>query len=162
MTRRLPFPMLWVLLLAMWLALNETVALAHVLMGALVATAGVVALARLGVPQVRLRKSRLAVELLLVVLADVVRSNVAVARIILQPRKAGRKSGFVHIPLRLRNPAGLAVLACIITSTPGTAWAGYDSSSGFLTLHILDLIDDAAWAPLIQDRYERRLIGLFE
>ena len=55
----------------------------------------------------------------------------------------------------MRNPVGLAALACIITSTPGTAWAGYDPSSGVLTMHILDLVDDETWVHTIKDRYER-------
>ena len=31
------------------------------------------------------------------------------------------------IPLELRDPGGLAALACIITATPGHAWARYDA-----------------------------------
>ncbi|WP_211242685.1 Na+/H+ antiporter subunit E, partial [Halopseudomonas bauzanensis] len=31
-------------------------------------------------------------------------------------------SQFIRIPLDLRDPHGLAVLACIINSTPGTVW----------------------------------------
>jgi multicomponent K+:H+ antiporter subunit E len=162
MTRRLPFALLWVSLLAMWLALNQTIALAHVLIGACVATAAVRSLAVLGAPRRRLAKFRCALALVAVVLADVVRSNLAVAAIVLHPRTRARTSGFVSIPLQLRDPAGLAVLACIITSTPGTAWAGYDASSGILTMHVLDLVDEAGWRRVIQGRYERRLREIFE
>jgi multicomponent K+:H+ antiporter subunit E len=56
----------------------------------------------------------------------------------------------------------LAVLACIITSTPGTAWAGYDPVSGLLRIHVLDLVDDATWVRTVKERYERRLMEIFE
>jgi len=71
------------------------------------------------------------------------------------------KEGFLDIPLTLRNPAGLAALACIITSTPGTAWAGYDATSGVLTMHVLDLVDAEAMRDTIRERYERRLMEIF-
>ena len=45
-------------------------------------------------------------------------------------------------PARATPSGGLAVLACIITATPGTAWAGYDARSSVLTIHVLDLVDD--------------------
>ena len=161
MKRRLPFPVLWALLLAMWLALNQTLAPAHVILGALVALGAGLALRVLQAPQVRLRTARAALELPWLVLADVVRSNVAVARIVLHPTTRNQTSGFVHIPLELRNPVGLAALACIITATPGTAWAGYDSTRSLLTMHILDLVDEETWIRTIKDRYERRLLEIF-
>jgi multicomponent K+:H+ antiporter subunit E len=162
MKRRLPFPLLWVLLVAMWLALNETLASAHLLLGAGVALAAILALSVLQEPQTRLRRPRLAAELLWLVLTDVVRSNIAVARIVLRIGTRKQTAGFLEIPLTLRNPVGLAALACIITSTPGTAWAGYDPGSGVLTMHVLDLVDDETWVRTIKDRYERRLVEIFQ
>jgi multicomponent K+:H+ antiporter subunit E len=162
MSRRLRFPVIWALLVFVWLALNGAVGAADVLIGVLVATLAVIALAAVETPRAGRVRVRLAVELLAVVLADVARSNLAVARIVLRPAARSRKAGFVTIPLRLRDPHALAVLACIITSTPGTAWAGYDSGTGVLTMHVLDLVDDADWAHVIRDRYERRLLELFE
>ena len=65
------------------------------------------------------------------------------------------------IPLDLRNPAGLAVLAIIITSTPGTVWAAYDPERKVFIMHVLDLIDEAAWRKTIKTRYERPLLEIF-
>ena len=90
------------------------------------------------------------------------RSNIAVARIVLHGGRRDRTAGFLDIPLELRDPAGLALLACIVTATPGTAWAGYDAERGVLTLHILDLIDEADWIRIIKGRYESRLMEMFE
>ena len=162
MKRWLPFPLLWVLLVAIWLGLNETLATAHLILGAFVALAAVLGLRLLQEPQTRLRRPRAAVELLWLVFTDVVRSNVAVALIVLRPGIRGRTAAFVEIPLQLRNPVGLAALACIITSTPGTAWAGYDPGSGVLAMHILDLVDEETWVRTIKDRYERRLMEIFQ
>jgi multicomponent K+:H+ antiporter subunit E len=162
MKRWLPFPLLWVLFVAMWLALNETLAAGDVILGAFAALAAVSGLHLRQEPQTRVRKPRVAIELLWLVFTDVVRSNIAVALIVLRPRMHGRKAGFVEIPLRLRNPVGLAALACIITSTPGTAWAGYNSQTGVLTTHVLDLVDEERWVRTIKDRYERRLVEIFQ
>ncbi len=60
------------------------------------------------------------------------------------------KSGFVTIPLELRNHYGLATLACIITSTPGTVWVSFDSAKGLLLIHVLDLVEEATWIQLIK------------
>jgi len=162
MKRWLPFPLLWALLVAMWLALNETLATAHLLLGAGVALTAVLGLHVLQEPQTRLRRPRIAAELVWLVLTDVVRSNIAVARIVIQGGTHEQTEGFLEIPLTLRNPVGLAALACIITSTPGTAWAGYNPGSGVLTMHILDLVDEETWVRTIKDRYERRLMKIFQ
>jgi multicomponent K+:H+ antiporter subunit E len=162
MKRWLPFPFLWALLVAMWLMLNETLDPAHLLLGAAIALAAVLGLRALQEPQTGFRRPRMATELLWLVFMDIVRSNVAVARIVIRPGTQRHTAGFVEIPLTLRNPVGLAALACIITSTPGTAWAGYNPQSGVLTMHVLDLVDEDAWVHTIQDRYEKRLMEIFQ
>lgn len=162
MKRWLPFPILTLLFLAMWLLLNDTLALGHVFTGAALALGTTLAYRRLQPPMARARRVRIAAQLLIAVLRDVVRSNFAVARIVLHRGARDTTSGFLDIPLSLRNPAGLAALACIITATPGTAWAGYDATRGILTLHILDLVDEATWRDLIKGRYERQLLEIFK
>lgn len=62
----------------------------------------------------------------------------------------------------MRNPFGLAALAVIITATPGTVWVDYDAGEGMLTIHVLDLVDEATWIGTIKHRYERRLMEIFE
>ena len=159
---RTQVPLLWLALLGMWLVLNGTLAPGQVLLGALAALAGVLGLATLQPLSTRARRPWAAVTLAGVVVLDVVRSNIAVAAIVLRRETRGRKAGFVAIPLEVRHPAALATLACIVTSTPGTSWANYDRGSGVLTLHVLDLVDDAAWVDTVKGRYERRLKEIFE
>ena len=156
-----PFPLLWLVLVAMWLALNDSLAPADVIIGALVAYVAVRGLAVLEPPGNRLLRPWTAVSLIVVVFADIVRSNVAVAKIVLAG-SIPRTDGFVDIPLDTRHPMALAGLACIVTATPGTSWAGFDSQSGVLTLHVLDNVDEAALVLTIKERYERRLMEIFE
>src|SRR5690606_147798 len=101
---------------------------------------------------------RLAVRVLL----DIIRSNIAVALIILRPGMRGRTAGFVRIPLTMRNPNALAVLACIITATPGTVWVDHEPDTGMLMIHVLDLIDENEWIHTITQRYETLLLEIFE
>jgi len=162
MKRWLPFPLLSLALLGTWLALNQTLAAGQLILGALIALGGGLALAMLQAPRGRVRRPLAIAELAWLVLVDIVRSNIAVARIVLHPGHRGQTSSFLEIPLELRDPAGLAVLACIITATPGTAWARYDSTRSILTIHILDLVDEGAWIRTIKGRYERRLLEIFE
>jgi multicomponent K+:H+ antiporter subunit E len=162
MRRSLPYAFVWALLVAMWLVLYETLAPGQWILGGAVAAAGVWGLRALQAPAIRLRRPRVAAALVWLVFVDIVRSNVAVGLIALHPGVRGRRAGFVRIPLALRDPVGLAALACIVTSTPGTAWAGYESRSGVLTLHVLDLVDEAYWVRTVRERYERRLKEIFE
>jgi len=149
-------------LTSLWLLLNQTLAPAQILLGAILSVAIAWAGANLRPLRARVRRLDVAAVLLLVVLRDILSSNIAVARIVLG-LTGGRKirSGFLQIPLDLRNPHGLAVLAAIVTSTPGTVWAGVSQDGSILTLHVLDLHDEASWIAVIKQRYESRLLRMF-
>ncbi|HEX7045761.1 MAG TPA: Na+/H+ antiporter subunit E [Burkholderiales bacterium] len=161
MKRWLPYPLLVLLLTGMWLLLNQTLDPGHVVLGAAVGIASARAYARLQTPDERVRW-RAVLPLAWLVLIDIVRSNIAVARIVLSLGARKQTSDFLDIPVELRSRAGLAVLACIITATPGTAWVRYDPERSVVTIHVLDLIDREAWIRTIKGRYERRLREIFE
>lgn len=160
--RRVP-PALTLVLVAMWLLLNNSAALANIVLGFIVAAALMLAAAQLRPVHPRLRRLWLAVPLVVKVLADIVRSNISVAMIVLGlVRRRRVRSGFVDIPLELRDPHALSMLAAIITSTPGTAWAGISADGSVLKLHVLDLKDESEWIRTIKERYERPLMRMFE
>jgi multicomponent K+:H+ antiporter subunit E len=162
MTWLLPHPLVSAGLLLLWLLLNQTISLGHILLGCAVALAGGWALYALRPPEALIGRPSAILQLVLRVGADIVRSNIAVARIVLGFGGRERTSGFVNIPLDLRDPYGLAALACIITSTPGTLWVKHDPATGVLTIHVLDLIDEGDWFRTIKGRYERLLLEIFE
>ena len=149
-------------MLATWLLLNGTWSTGQVLLGLVLTVVLLLLAAPLRPVRPRLRRPLLLLPLLATVLVDVLRSNVGVARVILG-RTGGRpvNSGFLDIPLELRDPHALAILAAIVTSTPGTAWAGLSVDGRTLTLHVLDLQDDAYWIRTIKERYERPLLRIF-
>lgn len=161
MRKVLPYPIVFVGLLLAWLLINQTLAVGHVVLGGVLALVGGWVLALLEPPKARLHGPGIIIRLFGTVLIDIIRSNLAVARIILRPAPPKHRSGFVKISLQLRDPYGLAVLACIITSTPGTLWVSFETASGTLTIHVLDLVDEAGWVQTIKARYERPLLEIF-
>lgn len=162
MKRRRLLPLLPVVLTAMWLLLNDTLAPGHVVLGLVFAVLVTVAVASLRPQPAWPRRLHLAFGLALHVFIDIVRSNIAVGRIVLGAARRQPNIEFIRIPLDLRDPHGLAMLSVIVTGTPGTVWSGLDRESNVLTLHVLDLQDEAAWVQTIKQRYERPLMEIFE
>ena len=158
----LPYPLLSAALLVLWLLLNQSVSPGHLVLGAVLGIMASWALAALRPEKPRIRRFGAIFRLAGMVFVDILRSNVAVGRIILSAKEPGVNAGFLSIPLELRSPHGLTVLACIITSTPGTIWLNYDATKGILLLHVLDLVDETVWIKLIKGRYERQLLEIFE
>lgn len=162
MRRWLPYPLLAAALLAMWLLLNQSVSPGVVVLGLVLVLGAVWILTALDPPTTRFRRPGAALKLALVVFVEIVRSNNAVAWIILGNPKRNHRSGFVRIPLDTHNPYSQALLACIITATPGTIWVEYDSADNSMLLHVLDLIDEDQWVRIVKERYEKRLMEIFK
>ena len=156
-------PVLILALTALWLVLNQTLAPGQILLGLVLACALAAFASSLRPVRAHLKRWDVAALLLLVVMKDIVRSNMAVARIVLGA--TGRRkvrSGFLRVPLDLRDPHGLAILAAIISSTPGTVWAGLSADGTYMSLHVLDFADEAAGVRLVKERYEAPLRRIFE
>ena len=160
MMRLLPYPLLTASLLVMWLLLNQF-SLGHLVLGSIIALVASRAMAALQPAKPQIRRWDKIPLLVWLVFVDICRSNIAVAGIILSGRRR-QNSGFVTIPLDLRDRTGLAVLACIVTSTPGTAWLEYNSTNGNVLIHVLDLVDEQEWIDTIKHRYEHLLMEIFE
>lgn len=161
MRRLLPYPLLSAALLAMWLLLNG-LSPGHVILGTVIAIAAAKAMTALEPAKPRIGRWLSIPVLVADVLVDILRSNIAVAAIVLRGRRGLKDSGFLVIPLELRDKTGLAVLACIITSTPGTAWVDYHSGRNELLIHVLELRDPEGLTREIKQRYERRLMEIFQ
>jgi multicomponent K+:H+ antiporter subunit E len=161
MSRILPHPVLSVALALTWLLLNAPLTPGSLLLAVLVGFGVPAVMRALRPPSVHLRAPGVLVRLCGIVLLDMIRSNIDVARIILGFGPAGRRTGYVTIPLALRDPFGLTILSIILTATPGTLWVQYDSHTGHLLLHVLDDTDGQSWIDRVKDRYERPLLEIF-
>lgn len=162
MRRVIPYPTLSLGLLALWLLLWQSVAPLTLVGGAVVALLLPRVMLRLDEDGPNLKRPLLALRLFLTVLYDIALSNLTVARLVLTGRQLQIESGFVNIPLELRDRYGLAALATIVTATPGTFWAAYDRRTNVLTLHVFELVDEEHVRSNIKERYERPLRGIFE
>lgn len=157
----LPHPLLSVSIFGASVLLSGSLAPPSLVLAVVITLAAPQVMRALGVGPVRIRAPLAILKLAARVTGDVLRSNLAVAQILLG-RRHERVSGFLHVPLELKNRHGLAVLAIIITSTPGTLWVEYDRGQGRLLMHILDLVDEETWVRTIKDRYESLLLEIFE
>lgn len=157
----LPRPVLSVVLFAEWLLLSMSLHPSHLLLAALLAVGVPLLLRPLETAPVRLRRPGAILRLGLVVLGDIVVSNVQVAMRILGPESALRPR-FVWVPLDLRDPAGIAALAGIVTMTPGTLSADLSPDGRHLLVHAFDAPDERALVESIKRRYEAPLTEIFE
>lgn len=162
MNRWLPSPILSASLLVMWLLLNQSLSPGQLLIGAILAIAAPILSRPLRPFTVVMRKPLVALRLATWSLKEIIRSSFNVSRIILFTRHERLNSQFIRIPLDLRDPYGLAVLSCIINSTPGTVWVELMPDSNDLALHVFDLHDANWWIDMIKTRYEKPLIDIFE
>jgi len=164
MKRWLPSPPLSFALFIVWLLLNQSLHAATVLMAVLMAIVVPLLTRGLRPATVRMRRPGVALRLTGHVLLDMMRSAITVARLLLTRRVEHIASGFVHIPLDLRDPNALAVLSMIVCLTPGTAWGELAFDRSMLLLHVFDVAqeDEAAFVASIKQRYERPLMEIFE
>lgn len=101
-------------------------------------------------------------EYILIVLWDIAVANVVVAGIVLFKRNASRSPAWISIPLELKSPEAITVLAGTITLTPGTVSADLSAEGHFLLVHCLDAPDPDGVRDEIKERYERRLMEIFQ
>ena len=151
-----------IFLLIMWLLINDSVSPATLFSGVILALVLVWAASSLRPLQASPKHPIVMAKLFWAVVVDILASNLAVARLIVLSHRGAMSPGFLKIPLELRDPHGLAMLACIVTYVPGTVWVDYSQQDGVLTLHVLDLQNEAHWINIIKLRYERPLMEIFE
>ena len=110
---------------------------------------------------VRVRRPRRLLGLGLRLARDIITANVAVARHILRG-PAHLRPGFVAVPLDLRSPLAISLLANLICLTPGTVSASLSADRRTLLVHALHLEDPAALVARIKSHYESPLKDVFE
>ena len=161
MTRLIPHPLLTLWLWLMWMVLTHF-SLGQALLGGALALFAGHAMAALTPNKLYLRNWRVIPRLIWTVYLDIIRSNIAVTKLILQGKRSARQPAFLQIPLALRDHTGLAVLSIILTATPGTAWVEYTSETGILILHVFDATEEEKYRQAITTLYVPMLQELFE
>lgn len=97
----------------------------------------------------------------LLVLWDIMVANVQVAWIVLTVPNEKLKPAWIAIPLELKQPEAITVLAGTITLTPGTVSADLSDQGRSLLVHVLHTDDPDAVRDEIKTRYEARLKEIF-
>lgn len=162
MRRVLPHPVMTLVLIGVWCALVNTVTLNALVFGAILGVALPI-FTRAYWPEVpKLKNPRMIVEYILVVLWDIVLANIQVARIILFKPNDQLQPCWITIPLELRSPEAVTILAGTITMTPGTVSCDLSQDGHSLLVHCLDAPEPEAVVDEIKSRYERRLKEIFE
>jgi multicomponent K+:H+ antiporter subunit E len=156
-----PAPLLSSALLALWLALARSTTLGQIVLGLALALI-VPRLTKSARVDVRVRRPLVIIRYLVIVIYDVLASNVAVASsVVLWPWRQPR-SGFVVIPQDLRDPVGLAVLAMVTTIVPGTVWSELALDRSRVMLHVWNVTEANAFIRRYKARYEKPLQEIFE
>lgn len=97
----------------------------------------------------------------LLVMWDIIVANVQVAWIVLTRPNSKLRPAWIIIPIDLRHPEAITVLAGTITLTPGTVSADLSNTGHCLLIHALDAPDPDAVRDEIKQRYETRLKEIF-
>ena len=162
MKRLLPSLPLSCTLFVVWLLLHQSLDASTMLFGALLALVVPLLTKGLRPSSVRMRKPVVAFKLAGAAILDMLISAKNVAWLVLTRRNVRLNSFFVVIPLELRDPNGLAVLAMIMCLTPGTAWGELSLDRSALLIHVFDLVDEAEFIARLKLRYERPLLEIFQ
>lgn len=159
MSRWFSHPWLTSALVLTWLVLQQSMSVGTLVIGLVVALGLSRLWSRLEPRNVHVRSAGKLLVLGARVCIHIVASNWAVACLIVTRR--AHTPGFVTIALELTEPAALAVLACIITATPGTLWVSHDSQRRLLVIHVLDTASATALVRNIKQGYEPPLLEVF-
>ncbi|MBE0506006.1 MAG: Na+/H+ antiporter subunit E [Marinospirillum sp.] len=158
--RFLPMPTHSLLLLVVWLLLNNSVAPGHLVLGSFLALTIPLLLAKLQLPQPSAKKPLLAVKYFLKVLFDIITANVEVAILVVGPIKR-MKPGFIAIPLDITRELPITLLASTVSLTPGTVSCEVSEDHRWLFVHALNITNEQDMIDQIKNRYEAPLKEIF-
>ncbi|SFR39322.1 Na+/H+ antiporter subunit E [Litoreibacter janthinus] len=96
-----------------------------------------------------------------IVIWDIIVANIQVAWIVISVPTAKLKPAWIVVPLKLRKPEAITMLAGTITLTPGTVSADLSDEGHSLLVHVLHTDDPDGVRDEIKTRYEARLLEIF-
>lgn len=162
MKRLFPHPYLSLTLILLWFMLVNELKLGSLVMAAILATAIPLNTSAWWPDRPRVKRPFGLAAYSLLVLWDVIVANFQVARIVLFMSRDRIRSNWVTIPLDLKSPEAISLLAGTITMTPGTLTADVSACGRALLVHALHAPDPDAVRDDIKARYETRLKRIFE
>lgn len=163
MLRRLfPHPLLSLLLFITWMLLVNQIKLGSMVMALILA----IVIPKLTAPywpnRAKIKSIPAFAGYVLLVMWDIVKANVEVARIVLFMPNSKIDSRWIVVPIDLKSPEAITVLAGTITMTPGTVTSDMSSCGRVLLIHALHAPDPDSIIKDIKTRYEDRLKRIFE
>ncbi len=163
MLRKLfPHPYLTLLLIVTWMLLVNHLTRGSVVFAVILGTIIPIVTAPYWPDRPILRNPIAIIGYVLIVLYDIVKSNIIVAGVVLFKPKDQLKSAWITVPLDLRTPEAITVLAGTITMTPGTVTADMSGDGRALLIHCLHAPNIDEVRDEIKTRYEARLMRIFE
>jgi multicomponent K+:H+ antiporter subunit E len=158
----LPHPLMSALIAVVWVMLMNDVSAGNVSLAIILGLVIPPLFASYWPDRPKVRNPRMIVEYGLIVLWDIIVSNIQVAYLVLFRRGTGLRSKFISIPLDITSPEAITTLAGTITMTPGTVSADLSADGRSLLVHCLETDDPDGTVKQIKARYERRLKEIFE
>ena len=136
-----------------WAALQGELNAANLVIGFLVSAALIYLFRRMFFRPLYFRKGVLGLTLALVFIKELIKSNIAVLRVVLNPWLRVR-SGVIAVPTELTNDVALTMLANMITLTPGTLTLDISPDRRYLYVHTLNLDDPEEVKQEIRQAFE--------
>lgn len=161
MQRLMPHPFLTAGLLVAWLLFLNEITLGGVVLGAILAVLIPIPTSRFWPNRPDVRFGRDMLGYAWIIFYDIVVANFQVAWIVLSKPNRELKSCWFAVPLSLKSPESVDILAGTISLTPGTVSADISSDGRHLLIHALDVADPEAEVERIKTRYEARLMKVF-
>ncbi|MGL4320695.1 MAG: Na+/H+ antiporter subunit E [Paracoccaceae bacterium] len=160
--RLLPLPFMSAVLFIVWFLLVNDPKFGSIVMAGILAIAIPLLTAAYWPDRIKIKSVPAFLSYLALVLWDIILANIAVAKIILFMPRARIQSAWIAVPIDLRTPEAITMLAGTITMTPGTVTADLSACGRVLLVHSLHAPDPGAIRDEIKSRYEARLKRIFE
>ncbi len=159
--RLLPHPTLTLILAVMWVFLVNGFSMGAVVLGLILGVLIPLFTAQFWPDKAPIRNWRAAIVYALIVLWDIVVANIQVAYWVVFKRNDQLHTRWISVPLDVRSPEAITVLAGTVTMTPGTVSADLSADGRSLLVHCLNAPDPEDAVAQIKTRYEARLKEVF-
>ncbi len=159
--RLFPMPLHSLLLFAVWLLLNNTIAPGHMVLAAFLAITIPLLTSGMQDPQPNMHKPLVALRYIVMVIGDIIVANFEVAVLVLGPNKR-LNPAFIAIPMDIEHELPITILSSTVSLTPGTVSAEISEDKKWLYVHVLNLTNEEELIALIKHRYERPLREIFK